>query len=157
MGSFHEGTDLKKQVEAYKRLNGYYPEVVITDKIYGTRKNRQWLKELKIRCSSKPLGRPSAESQTPYNKRKQRIERGIRNQVEGKSGQGKNGYNLKKVRARTSRTAESWIATILFVMNLIRFSKEFLFSFFKKALSLLFSIPDIFIRYQNELILVKTE
>ena len=141
--AYNEGTDLKKQVEAYRRLNGYYPEVVITDKIYGTRENRQWLKELGIRYSGKPLGKPSAKSQTPCNKRKQRIEQGIRNQVEGKFGQGKNGYNLNKVRARTSRTSESWIAAIFFVMNLVRFSKEFLFSFFKKTLSSLFSIPDI--------------
>jgi hypothetical protein len=42
-------------------------------------------------------------------------------------------------------------------MNLVRFSKEFLFSFLKKALSSLFSIPDIFNQYQNELILVKAE
>ena len=157
MGSFHEGTDLKKQVEAYKRLNGYYPEVVITDKIYGTRKNRQWLKELKIRCSSKPLGRPSAESQTPYNKRKQRIERGIRNQVEGKFGQGKNGYNLNKVRARTLKTSESWIAAIFFVMNLIRFGKEFLFSFLKEVQISLFSVLDLFIWHRNEFVLAKTK
>jgi IS5 family transposase len=155
--AYNEGTDLKKQVEAYKTMNGYYPEVVITDKIYGTRENRQWLKELGTRYSGTPLGRPSSKSQTPYNKRKQKIEQGIRNQVEGKFGQGKNGYNLNKVRARTSRTSESWIAAIFFVMNLIRFSKEFLFSFLKEALSSLFSVPDIFNRYQNELIFVKAE
>jgi len=33
---------LKKQAEDYNRLNGYYPKVVITDKIYGKRENRQW-------------------------------------------------------------------------------------------------------------------
>ncbi len=155
--AYNEGTDLKKQVEAYKTMNGYYPEVVITDKIYGTRENRQWLKDLGIRYSGKPLGRPSAKSQTQYSKRKQKMEQGIRNQVEGKFGQGKNGYNLNKVRARTSRTSESWIAAIFFVMNLIRFGKEFLFSFLKEALSSLFSVPDIFIRYQNESIFVKAE
>lgn len=155
--AYNEGTDLKKQVEAYKKLNGCYPEVVITDKIYGTRENRQWLKSLGIRYSGKPLGRPSSRSQTQYRKRKQKIEQGIRNQVEGKFGQGKNGYNLNKVRARTSKTSESWIAAIFFVMNLIRFGKEFLFSFLKEVLSSLFSVPDIFIRHQNEFIFVKAE
>jgi len=82
--AYNEGTDLKKQVEAYKKLNGCYQEVVITDKIYGTRENRQWLKELGIRYSGKPLGRPSSGSQTQYRKRKQKIEQGMRNQVEGK-------------------------------------------------------------------------
>src|SRR4030042_447798 len=70
--AYNEGTDLKKQVEAYKKLNGYYPEVVITDKIYGTRENRQWLKELDIRYSGKPLGRPSAKSKTEYRKTEQK-------------------------------------------------------------------------------------
>ncbi|MBK7480479.1 MAG: hypothetical protein IPI69_12700 [Bacteroidales bacterium] len=29
--AYNEGSDLKKQVEAYRRLNGYYPEVEITE------------------------------------------------------------------------------------------------------------------------------
>ena len=107
--AYNEGTDLKKQVEDYKRLNGYYPKVVITDKIYGNRENRQWLKELDIRYSGKPLGRPSAKSQTAYQKRKFLKEQGMRNEVEGKFGQGKNAYDLSKVRARAARTSESWI------------------------------------------------
>jgi hypothetical protein len=155
--AYNEGTDLKKQVEAYKKLNGCYPEVVITDKIYGTRENRQWLKEQGIRYSGKPLGRPSAKNQTQYSKRKQKIEQGIRNQVEGKFGQGKNGYNLNKIRARSSKTSESWIAAIFFVMNLIKFSKDFLFSFLKEVLSSLFSVPDIFIWHRNEFMLSKTK
>jgi len=126
--AYNESTDLKKQVEDYKRLNGYYPKVVITDKIYGNRENRQWLKEMGIRYSGKPLGRPSAKSQTAYQKRKFLKEQGKRNEVEGKFGQGKNGYNLNRVRARAARTSESWIAAIFFVMNLIKFSKEFLLS-----------------------------
>jgi hypothetical protein len=153
--AYNEGTDLKKQVEAYKKLNGCYPEVVITDKIYGTRENRQWLKDLGIRYSGKPLGRPSAQSQTQYRKRKQKIEQGIRNQVEGKFGQGKNGYNLNKVRARTSKTSESWIAAIFFVMNLIKFSKEFLFSFLKEVQLTLFLVQNIFSRYQHGFVLLK--
>ena len=138
--AYNENTDLKKQVEAYKRLNGYYPKVVIADKIYGTRENRQWLKELDIRYSGKPLGKPSTKHQTPYWKRKQKQEQGIRNQVEGKFGQGKNGYNLNKIRARAARTSESWIACIFFVMNLVKFCKEFLFSIFEIALKRFFSI-----------------
>jgi hypothetical protein len=155
--AYNEGTDLKKQVEAYNMLNGYYPEVVITDKIYGTRENRQWLKSHGIRYSGKPLGRPSVKSQSRYNKRRQKKEQGIRNQIEGKFGQGKNGYNLGQVRARTSRTSESWIAAIFFVMNLVRFSKDFLFSFLKDALSSVFSAAYKNICCRNEFVLVKTK
>lgn len=143
--AYNESTDLKKQVEDYKRLNGFYPKVVITDKIYGNRDNRQWLKTLGIRYSGKPLGRPSAKNQTPYQKRKYREEQGMRNEVEGKFGQGKNGYNLSRVRARASRTSESWIAAIFFVMNLLKFSKEFLFSFLNAVFDTTFPSPNKYI------------
>ena len=43
--AYNEGIDLKEQVERYKALMGYYPEVVIADKIYGTRENRDYLRE----------------------------------------------------------------------------------------------------------------
>jgi transposase, IS5 family len=123
--AYHEGADLKKQVEEYRKLHGYYPAVVIADKIYGTRENRTWLSKLGIRYSGKPLGRPSKQSQTPYQKSRARKENGERNHIEGKFGQAKNGYNLNKIRARRARTSESWIACIFFVMNLIKFSKDF--------------------------------
>jgi transposase, IS5 family len=129
--AYNEGTDLIKQVEQYKTLNGFYPEVVITDQIYGTRENRLWLKERNIRFSGKPLGRPSNEPLSPYQKRKRKIEQGQRNQIEGKFGQGKNAYDLNRVRTRTTRTSESWIACIMFMMNLIKFSQVFLLSFTK--------------------------
>lgn len=137
--AYNESSDLKKQVEDYKGHFGYYPEVVITDKIYGNRENRQWLKERNIRFSGKPLGRPSIQNLTAYQKRKQKKENGMRNQIEGKFGQGKNGYNLNKIRARAARTSESWIACILFVMNLIKFSKDFLSSFFQQLFQFTFS------------------
>ena len=148
--AYNESNDLKKQVEAYRRLNGYYPKVAITDKIYGTRDNRNWLKEHGIRYSGKPLGRPSEKQQTQYQKRKFRKEQGQRNHVEGKFGQAKNGYNLSKVRARTSRTSESWIAAIFFVMNLVKFAKDFLFSFIKEIFKSYFYGINIFFSNRKE-------
>lgn len=140
--AYNEGGDLMKQVEAYKETNGYYPEAVIADKIYGTRENRQWLKERGIRFSGKPLGRPQKEQLSPYQKRKQKKEQSMRNQIEGKFGQGKNAYGLSKVRARTARTSESWIACILFVMNLIKFKQVLLWPVLKWIKKYLFKIFD---------------
>lgn len=148
--AYNEGTDLKKQVEDYRRLNGYYPKVVITDKIYGNRENRQWLKDLGILYSGKPLGRPSAKSQTAYQRRRFKKEKGMRNEVEGKFGQGKNGYNLSKVMARAARASESWIAAIFFVMNRVKFSKDFLFS-------ILDTLLDPFILARLNLVIESTE
>ncbi len=128
--AFNESTDLKQQVERYKDLYGYYPELVQTDKIYLTRENRNWLKERSIRHIGSPLGRrPKQEHKTAYQKRKEKKEFAERNHIEGKFGQGKNGYNLNHIRARRSDTSISWIAAIIYIMNLIRFAKDFLFSF----------------------------
>ena len=124
--AYNESTDLIEQVEAYRNLKGYYPEVVIVDSIYGTRENRAYLNEHGIRFCGKALGRPKAEEQSPYQKTKHRKEQAMRNQIEGKFGQGKNAYSLSKVRARTAGTSESWIACIVFIMNLIKFNQVFL-------------------------------
>lgn len=121
--AYNESTDLKKQVEDYKSLYGYYPEAVLSDTIYGTRENRAFLKERNIRFVGKSLGRSSQIPMPYYQKRKQQKERNERNHIEGKFGQGKNGYNLSKIRARKQKTSESWVSCIFFVMNLVALMK----------------------------------
>jgi IS5 family transposase len=107
--AYNEGGDLIKQVEAYKKLHGHYPELVQVDKIYATRENRRWLTERNIRITASPLGRrKDKETETYYQKQKSRHEAAERNHIEGKFGQGKNGYNLNEIRARLKSTSESW-------------------------------------------------
>ena len=126
--AYHEGGDLIKQVEAYKKLHGHYPELVQVDKIYATRENRMWLTERNIRITAAPLGRrKSKEPETYYQKRKRRKEAAERNHIEGKFGQGKNGYNLNEIRAKLKNTSESWVACIFFIMNLILYEKGYIF------------------------------
>ncbi|MFW6273128.1 MAG: transposase, partial [bacterium] len=95
--------------------------------------NRRWLKEKNIRITAPALGRkPKMPEQNYYQKRKARKEATERNHIEGKFGQGKNGYNLNKIRARLKATSESWIASIFFIMNLIHYEKKvFLYPFCK--------------------------
>lgn len=128
--AYNEGGDLIGQVENYREIHGYYPELVQVDRIYLNRENRAWLKEKGIRYTGKPLGRPIKEELNKYQKQKRKKETAERNQIEGKFGQGKNGYNLNKIRARLQNTSESWIAAIFYVMNLLEFSKDFLYSIF---------------------------
>ena len=124
--AYNESTDLKDQVEAYRTTHGHYPELVQVDRIYATRENREWLQERGIRITAAPLGRPvEKEKQTPYSKNKKRKEAAGRNQIEGKFGQGKNGYNLNKIRTRLQKTSESWVACIFFIMNLIKYAGDF--------------------------------
>ena len=130
--AYNEGTDLIKQVKSYKLLHGHYPELVLVDKIYATRANRKWLKSKGIRITAKPLGRPSKKHQNESNylKRKKKKEAAERNHIEGKFGQGKNGYNLNKIRAKLKETSESWVACIFFVMNLLNYQKKYSLSSF---------------------------
>ncbi|MDO9579824.1 MAG: IS5 family transposase, partial [Bacteroidales bacterium] len=126
--AYHEGGDLIKQVESYRELHGHYPELVQVDKIYATRENRMWLTERNVRITAVPLGRRKGrETETYYQKQKRRKEAAERNHIEGKFGQGKNGYNLNEIRARLKNTSESWVACIFFIMNLILYEKGYIF------------------------------
>ncbi len=111
--AYNEGTRLMGVVEKYKRRFGYYPKEVLVDKIYCTRANRASLKELDIGLRAKPLGRPKAV-QTEH------VSPGERNPIEGKFGQAKTAYGMNRIRARLQRTSESWIATIILVLNLVK-------------------------------------
>ena len=134
--AYNESGDLKDQVEKYKELHGYYPEVVQVDKIYATRENRRWLKERGIRITASPLGRHAKKSAVNYyQKRKRKREAIERNAIEGKFGQGKNGYELNRIRARLRETSESWISCIFFVMNLLRYEKIYFWFFFYRLFS----------------------
>jgi len=112
--AYNEGAELDQYVEYYKSRFGFYPEKVLVDKIYCTRKNRAWLKERGIKLAAKPLGRPSAKAVENH------VRPGERNPIEGKFGQAKNGYGLNCIRARLKNTSESWIASIFMVLNLVK-------------------------------------
>ena len=121
--AFYEGGDLESQVEAYKTRYGVYPEVVLGDTIYGTRDNRRYLKSHGIRFAGKPLGRPKKvtdanRTELQRLKAQRREEYLQRIPIEGKFGQGKNGYRLNYIRAKRADTSYAWINSIFLVMNL---------------------------------------
>jgi hypothetical protein len=121
--SFNEGTCLKHSVEEYLRRHKVYPELVLADKIYCNRENRQYLKSLNIILRAKPLGRPS-KNEALSNQ----VSPGERNPVEGKFGQAKVAYGLDKIKARLKNTSESWVASIIFVLNLVNITRRALVS-----------------------------
>lgn len=127
--AFHEGHDLPDQVEAYKRRYGFYPEVVLADTVYGSRDNRRYLKQRTIRFAGKPLGRPKKRTEENRQTIKEqeasrREEYRQRIPIEGKFGQGKNGYGLNAIPAKRADTSLAWIRAIFFVMNLLVLIKE---------------------------------
>ncbi len=119
--AYNERTDIKMQVENFKQTYGCYPRVLLGDQIFLTRENRKYLREKGIKIYGKPLGRPPKnDSQTASQKYRDKIEAAKRNHAEGKFGQGKRGYGLNNIMDRLPETSESWVNTILFVMNLTK-------------------------------------
>lgn len=115
--AFNEGTCLMTSVEKYKTRFGYYPEEVLVDKIYCNRSNRVALKELGIKLRAKPLGRPKAVDV-------EHVRPGERNPIEGKFGQAKTAYGMNRIKARLQQTSQSWIATIILVLNLVKLAGQ---------------------------------
>jgi transposase, IS5 family len=117
--NFNESVDLPEQVEAYRIRFGHYPESVHVDQIYRTRSNRAYCKERDIRISGSPLGRPKKDEKEQAASRKQTLEDiGVRNQIEGKFGQGKRRFSLGLIKSKLAETAETSIAITFLVMNL---------------------------------------
>jgi len=115
--NFNESKDLKAQVEAFKNYTGHYPESVHVDQIYRSRENRAWCKERGIRISGPPLGRPK-KSVSLEEKKQAQLDARIRNEIEGKFGQGKRRFGLNLVMTKLSNTSETAIAISFLVMNL---------------------------------------
>jgi transposase, IS5 family len=116
--AFNEGSSLIEYVENYKKRIGCYPSKVMADKIYCTRENRKWLQEKNIKLAAKPLGRPSAQAVEKH------VSPGERNPIEGKFGQAKNGYGMNRIKARLKETSQSWISSIILVLNLVKLAGE---------------------------------
>jgi len=116
--AFNEGSHLTEYVEGYRQRFGFYPAKVLADMIYCSRENRKWLKEKGIKLAAKPLGRPSAKAVENH------VSPGERNPIEGKFGQAKNGYGMNRISARLKDTSQSWIASIILVLNLVKLAGE---------------------------------
>ena len=140
--AFHEGHDLPRQVEAYRNRYGHYPTSVLGDPVYGTRDNRRYLKQRGIHFAGKPLGRPKQVTEANREELKrlaaQRREDYLqRIPIEGKFGQGKNGYRLNYIRAKRADTSAAWINSIFLVMNLLILLKVFFVSYARRRVVLL--------------------
>jgi hypothetical protein len=127
--NFNESGDLQYQVELFKSRFGHYPEAVYVDQIYRTRNNRAYCRNLGIRITAPPLGRPVPDDLAAI--RKQTLaDAKIRNQIEGKFGQAKRRFSLNRVMTKLANTSETAIAITFLVMNLEALLKQLAFLFF---------------------------
>ena len=148
--AYHEGADLEHQVEAYYKRNGYYPEKVLVDPLYATQSNRRYLKKKNIHLAAKPLGRPKKitqenEEELKQLKKQRREDYRQRIPIEGKFGQGKNGYALRYIRAKRADTSSAWLHSIFLVMNLLVLVRVFMGYY----------LSDILYRIKRSLSLIK--
>jgi IS5 family transposase len=114
--NFNEGIYLIETVERYKTRLGFYPKVVLADKLYRNRDNLAWCKSRGIRLSGPPLGRPKRDS--TEDKQIERMDAAERNGIESPFGAGKRRYGLARIMAKLQCTAETVIALQFLVMNL---------------------------------------
>ena len=115
--NFNESADLIPAVEGYRERHGCYPEAVIADQIYRTRKNISYCKEKGIRISGPALGRKN-NTLVKLEKKLAKIDSAIRNEVEGIFGTAKRSRGLDRVMAKLKETAETAIYMSFYVMNL---------------------------------------
>jgi hypothetical protein len=124
--NFNEAGDLPQQVEQFRTRFGHYPASVHADQIYRTRANRRYCQQRGIRLSGVPLG----QSAPPPESAQARDDARVRNQIEGKFGQGKRRFSLGRIMAKLDTTAETTIAITFLVMNLERLLQPLLFVLF---------------------------
>lgn len=139
--NFNEGCDLEAAVEDYARKFGCYPSAVLADRIYQTRANKLYCKELGIRLSGPPLGRRKAGQTDAKIKRQMYCDSCERNAVEGRNGNAKRRFGLDRLFSKLDETAKTEAALILLAMNACHRLARWLVLFFLKLFSF-FAWPD---------------
>ena len=69
--AFNEGKTLIQSIKNYHQRFGYYPKVVIADKIYRNRENIKYCKSVGIRLCGPPLGRPTKNAELLKKQKKE--------------------------------------------------------------------------------------
>jgi hypothetical protein len=128
--AYNESACLQTAVEGYKLRTGRYPECVLVDAIYRTRKNRAFCKERGIRMSGPKLGRPGKNRE--YDKAIEYQDNVDRIEVERQFSVGKRCYGLGLVKTKHKETTMHTITLSVFVMNLFKISLR---AFFRMLLN----------------------
>ena len=129
--NFNESKYLIQTINSYKKLYGYFPAVVLVDKIYLNRDNRNWLKANGIKHYGTALGRPLKMSKE--EKRYRRKKQNKRVEIEGKFGLAKRKFGLNKIKMKRTDTSKMHIGLIALSMNICKLLAD-IFSFFAEKL-----------------------
>lgn len=122
--NYNESTTLEQAVSNYNDRFGKDPNYVAMDQIYGTRENRNYLKDKSIRTSVKRLGRKKSNESLDKDYRWRKGKQKERNRIEGAFGHIKENYLLGNVRAKLPKTEYSWLRFALLSHNLATAAKR---------------------------------
>ncbi len=125
-------------IERYAEREGHYPERVLVDQIYRTRKNLSFCKERGIRMSGSLLGRPRKDMS--IRKEEQKIaykDNTDRIAVERAFALAKHSYGLGLVTARLDETTRNTIAMSVLAMNIDRILAKRMFILWAKICGLI--------------------
>ena len=147
--AYNEGAEEEfiQVVELYVKRFGHYPERILADKIYRTRKNRKYCKDHGIRIQG------LRHSKDPEKQKKEYKETGERNIVEGKFGNGKRALGLGRIMAKLEETTENMITMDMFILNMETYLRR-KFSCAPKAnrrifAQILYTIKDVISIYKS--------
>lgn len=114
--AYNESSLLKEEIENYYKQNGAYPARVLADKIYRTKENIKFCKELGIKLLGPALGRPAKnverDRKAEYLGECERVE------VERKFSLAKRKFGMSQIRTYLQETTQTVVALSILVMNL---------------------------------------
>jgi hypothetical protein len=117
--AYNESEGLIGAAERFFERHGRFPDRILADKIYRTRKNIAWCKEHGIRLSGPRLGRPPKDAGLGREQKAvEAKDAADRNVVEGVFGTAKRTYGLDCVAARLKNTTLTVIAVCVMVFNI---------------------------------------
>lgn len=126
--AYNESTVFIDAIERFKSRTGHFPERVLVDQIYRTRKNRGYCKSHGIRLSGPKLGRPSLGKQTIQEKKQEYKDNTDRIEVERSFSLSKRCYGLGLIKTKLYDTTLTSIALSVFVTNLFKIQSRILFT-----------------------------
>lgn len=118
--NFNESTILKKVIEDFKKLHGYYPKRVLGDRIYQTIENKKYCSELGIRLQGKKMGRKNPEI-IEEEKILAKMDNGDRQQIEGLFGVLKRKYGMDKLFTKLKQNQMANIGMLVVVRNIEKY------------------------------------
>ena len=137
--NINEGTLLIPMIKDYYKKFGFYPEAVLVDKLFRTKKNIKFCEKYNIRISGKALGRPKIEPKTKEQMKIEIQDEKDRNAIEGIFGVAKRRFNLNLIMSKLQTTSETAVALSILLVNLEKRMRDIFVRFIFTPLFRVFS------------------